>query len=725
MSACLWESVWPTVEFFLGIGYAAGVVTQLFHCRAWEKQKKYFVLDPPEYLLHVKSKKRSGGQAEQLNSPPAKAQTDPASSVGLMQKDTDGEVTALDISNRGLAELPAFLCDGSLPRLRRLKVSGNALTELSPALLAGGSLSELIAGANQVWLLPDELGLCSKLEILGLGSNRLPALPASIGRCAALRTLRLSDNLLTELPGEIGSCTSLTDLFLAGNQLMSLPVALSRCPLVSLNVSANALTELPEGLCAGVGSSLKTLQLSDNRLASLPADVGELRLLETLNLNGNRLRELPSSFGRLGAVVTVGLGANRLTALPHNIGGLRSLRTIQLGENRLATLPESIGACSGLEDLGLAQNLLQCLPRSVSSLTRLRSLVLAQAKCAALPCEVGKLTALLQLELSGSKLEALPAEICELAALLSLRASDCRLVTLPEQLGSLSALQTLRVDGNRLARLPPTVGRLQWLKELWAGGNALASLPPSVGLLSQLRVLGLSSNQIETLPTQLCACARLERLLVDDNRLHRLPDELEQLEACRELGLSANQLSEPPATLPPRLESLRLNSNLIGRLPVWPRTPAELWLHDNPCWGGRVAPANALPAGRDAGEGRPLVAVLLPGLVRSYAHGEHWRSLFSRYADAYELRAFMHVWPICGSVANNFNQEADRAAGHILDLDKLRAAYPVREGRSGVAESGGFEGALRRFAVASHRLHPIGSPPIAPDVPMSSGWLRD
>jgi len=404
--------------------------------------------------------------------------------------------------------------------------------------------------------------------------------------------------------------------------------------------------------------------------------VGELRLLETLNLNGNRLRELPSSFGRLGAVVTVGLGANRLTALPHNIGGLRSLRTIQLGENRLATLPESIGACSGLEDLGLAQNLLQCLPRSVSSLTRLRSLVLAQAKCAALPCEVGKLTALLQLELSGSKLEALPAEICELAALLSLRASDCRLVTLPEQLGSLSALQTLRVDGNRLARLPPTVGRLQWLKELWAGGNALASLPPSVGLLSQLRVLGLSSNQIETLPTQLCACARLERLLVDDNRLHRLPDELEQLEACRELGLSANQLSEPPATLPPRLESLRLNSNLIGRLPVWPRTPAELWLHDNPCWGGRVAPANALPAGRDAGEGRPLVAVLLPGLVRSYAHGEHWRSLFSRYADAYELRAFMHVWPICGSVANNFNQEADRAAGHILDLDKLRAAYP-------------------------------------------------
>lgn len=219
---------------------------------------------------------------------------------------------------------------------------------------------------------------------------------------------------------------------------------------------------------------------------------------------------------------------------------------------------------------------------------------------------------------------------------------------------------------------------------MWAGGNTLVALPPSIGELGELAVLSLTSNRLVALPVELCACARLERLLLDDNRLASLPDGLHALRACVELGLSANLLHAVPHSLPPHLEILRLNSNSLEEAPVWERVPRETFLFDNPC----AAP-------RSAGR-RPLVAVLLPGLVRSYAHGAHWRAFFARYAEAYDLRAFLYVWPIRGAVANNFSQEADRAAGEPLDVHRLEESYPVR--RAGALP-------LRR-CLARNKTHP-------------------
>mmetsp|Transcript_25309 Transcript_25309/g.76774 ORF Transcript_25309/g.76774 Transcript_25309/m.76774 type:complete len:726 (-) Transcript_25309:253-2430(-) len=579
-----------------------------------------------------------------------------------MELDQDGRVFALDARGRGLRSLPDFLLDGRLGlSLRQLRLSRNALDTLPPELFTAASgLIELCAADNELGVLPDSLGEARALEVLGLASNQLTALPASLGELAALRTLRLSDNALTELPAAIGGCGALAELSVARNRLHALPDALAQCPLVALNVSANALVWLPKALPV----SLRTLQLADNRLTELPTTFGDLRALETLNLSGNRLRALPHSFGKLVALVTLGLGANRLQALPAELGGLGALRTLQLGENRLTELPESLGACIALEDLGLAQNALCSLPDSLGKLTALRALVLAQARLVRLPADIARLATLQQLELSGSKLEALPPEVCGLRALRSLRASDCRLAALPDALGALSALQVLRVDGNALGELPDSLGGLCRLGELWAGGNTLVALPPSIGELGELAVLSLTSNRLVALPVELCACARLERLLLDDNRLASLPDGLHALRACVELGLSANLLHAVPHSLPPHLEILRLNSNSLEEAPVWERVPRETFLFDNPC----AAP-------RSAGR-RPLVAVLLPGLVRSYAHGAHWRAFFARYAEAYDLRAFLYVWPIRGAVANNFSQEADRAAGEPLDVHRLEESYP-------------------------------------------------
>jgi Leucine-rich repeat (LRR) protein len=49
-------------------------------------------------------------------------------------------------------------------------------------------------------------------------------------------------------------------------------------------------------------SLVKFLDVHDNKLTSLPANLGGMAALHTLNLEGNRLKELPNSIGNLKAL---------------------------------------------------------------------------------------------------------------------------------------------------------------------------------------------------------------------------------------------------------------------------------------------------------------------------------------------------------------------------------------------------------------------------------------
>jgi hypothetical protein len=129
----------------------------------------------------------------------------------------------LDLSGNQLSALP-----DDLPRLHKLRVifcSNNAFTEL-----------------------PEVLGECQELSMVGFKANRIAqvspkALPPM------LRWLILTDNALTSLPAEIGQCTQMQKLALAGNQLRSLPPELSNCKRLELiRISANQLTEFPQSL---------------------------------------------------------------------------------------------------------------------------------------------------------------------------------------------------------------------------------------------------------------------------------------------------------------------------------------------------------------------------------------------------------------------------------------------------------------------------------------------
>uniref|UniRef100_A0A8C9EQP4 Leucine rich repeat and sterile alpha motif containing 1 n=1 Tax=Pavo cristatus TaxID=9049 RepID=A0A8C9EQP4_PAVCR len=95
------------------------------------------------------------------------------------------------------------------------------------------------------------------------------------------------------------------------------------------------------------------LDLHNNQLASLPADIGQLTSLQVLNLERNLLKCLPQSVGDLAQLQVLNVKGNKLRELPATVSGLRSLRTLNVSENLLQELPRVLAHIRTLETLTL------------------------------------------------------------------------------------------------------------------------------------------------------------------------------------------------------------------------------------------------------------------------------------------------------------------------------------------------------------------------------------
>lgn len=160
-----------------------------------------------------------------------------------------GELTGirrLDLS----ADLRTFpeAIFGLADTLEVLNLSGNRLDALPAELSRLRKLRILFCSDNLFSAVPDCLGDCEQLEMIGFKANQIRHLP-SAALPPALRWLILTDNQLQALPDEIGNCRRLQKLMLAGNRLSSLPDTLASCVnLELLRIAANRLQVLPEWL---------------------------------------------------------------------------------------------------------------------------------------------------------------------------------------------------------------------------------------------------------------------------------------------------------------------------------------------------------------------------------------------------------------------------------------------------------------------------------------------
>jgi hypothetical protein len=149
----------------------------------------------------------------------------------------------------GLTEFPREIFELA-DTLEILDLSGNSLTTLPDDLPRLHRLRIIFCSDNPFTELPEVLGRCPLLTMIGFKACQIEKVPAA-ALPAHLRWLILTDNRIELLPAEIGRCADMQKLMLSGNRLRTLPPELASCSkLELLRIASNFLPELPEWLLA-------------------------------------------------------------------------------------------------------------------------------------------------------------------------------------------------------------------------------------------------------------------------------------------------------------------------------------------------------------------------------------------------------------------------------------------------------------------------------------------
>ncbi|XP_053989160.1 leucine-rich repeat protein 1 [Hylaeus volcanicus] len=119
--------------------------------------------------------------------------------------------------------------------------------------------------------------------------------------------------------------------------------------------------------------SLRILNLSSNRISSIPKELGYLQHLQELNLSQNLLNKGTNwvwlDQGPIKSnLKLLDISNNLLTTLPEQIGKLHALINLKASKNMLSYLPQSLGKLSKLKYLDLSKNNLEYMPGSTRNL---------------------------------------------------------------------------------------------------------------------------------------------------------------------------------------------------------------------------------------------------------------------------------------------------------------------------------------------------------------------
>jgi Leucine-rich repeat (LRR) protein len=468
--------------------------------------------------------------------------TDNWQGINCSQVATAGYLHILDV------ELSSFNLTGTLP---------GTLCNLTQAQVFDFSDNQLSG------TIPDSLGLCEELVVLGLNTNSelIGCIPDTLGRCTQLAELNLGSTMLTgSIPASFGQLTQLTSLRVDNTYLTGgIPGSLGQCVLLEeLDLNNNMLTgTLPDSL--GLCNRLQTLSVSHNLMTgTLPTEIGFCTNLTTLDVSHNDfVGTIPAAVWQLGHLSALYIYINSLSGtISPSVGKAEQLSVVDGFSNYLTgVLPSELGNCTALTALSLSGNQLSgTIPDSLTGLKQLSSIYLTTNRLTgSIPGTLGMLSQLKVLDIDGNQLEgAIPESIgnCTQLNILNL---DFNLLTgtIPDVIGQCAQLGTAYVNDNLLyGSLPDSLGSCTQLYTLIVNNNLLTgTIPNSLQFCSSLNTLNLQDNQLTgTIPEVLGHCNLLGNMYLANNRLTgSIPASIFGLAFVYQINVQANRLS---GTLP-------------------------------------------------------------------------------------------------------------------------------------------------------------------------------
>ncbi|HIK16177.1 MAG TPA: protein kinase [Leptolyngbyaceae cyanobacterium M33_DOE_097] len=202
------------------------------------------------------------------------------------------------------------------------------------------------------------------------------------------------------------------------------------------------MTETLEALRSGQLTGAKRLDLAAD-LTQFPLEILDLAdSLEILNLTNNRLHSLPNEFGRLQKLKIAFFSNNHFQELPAVLSNCPNLSMVGFKANQIASIADA------------------ALPTSV------RWLILTDNQIEQIPASWGRLGKLQKLMLAGNQLRSLPDEMAACQNLELVRLSANQLTSLPPWLLTLPRLSWLAYAGNpfcQATRSPtPSLTEIDW-----------------------------------------------------------------------------------------------------------------------------------------------------------------------------------------------------------------------------------------------------------------------
>ena len=163
--------------------------------------------------------------------------------------------------------------------------------------------------------------------------------PLTAGFPSSLETLTVVNVNLKQIDKRILKLRHLTALDLCNNCLVDIPAEMSQLKnLNTLSVAANKLKVVKPSLIESLPVSLRVLDFTKNEIEFIPTNIVRLVYLRVLKLAGNKLKRLPFNIGKIGRLEELYLSNNLVTALPGSLAIDRPpLDVLEVSGNPLLT----------------------------------------------------------------------------------------------------------------------------------------------------------------------------------------------------------------------------------------------------------------------------------------------------------------------------------------------------------------------------------------------------
>lgn len=194
---------------------------------------------------------------------------------------------------------------------------------------------------------------------------------------------------------------------------------------------------------------IQWVNLTRNRLQTIPPSLLSTKGIRVLNLSNNRLEQL-TDIGKLSDILSLDIAHNQIKELPDEINQLQECLQLDARSNLIEIFPISLTEIQSLKYLFLNSNRVKSLPNKIGNMTDLEVLVLTQNSLSYLPPDIGNLSKLRILQLSNNQMTELPEQITNLHELFVLDLSNNNLTKLPDSIGDLKELRILKLSGNQI-----------------------------------------------------------------------------------------------------------------------------------------------------------------------------------------------------------------------------------------------------------------------------------